>query len=266
MTPSIRPSEFVEGGAVPVDRNLTWKECRFALFDYTRKSGEKVATTCAARITYVDDDGQEFVQHYSASDPERFVPSQDGKQLVAVGSAQALSKSSNFYILMNALINAGFPENRLSEDISALDGLYTYNIGLPEPKRVGLVREAPAEGVVARERVLSVPSQILRLPWEKKGGKSAPVAAKAAVKGKVVAEAEESSDEEVTAKALGLVESALESAESVTRQKLAVKLFKDLAKDPDKDAVARLVFQPEFQAALLANGYSVDGEVISRAG
>src|SRR3990170_8564334 len=96
---SIRPSNFVEGGAVPVDKNLLWKECRFNLFDYTRKSGEVVATTVAAKITYVDDDGTEYDQQYSVGDPERFMPSKDGKTLIATVEGSSLSKSSNFYIL-----------------------------------------------------------------------------------------------------------------------------------------------------------------------
>jgi hypothetical protein len=253
---SLKPSEFIEGGAVPVDRNLTWKECRFDIFDYTKKDGTVVARSTTARITYVDDDGAEFIQHYSVAQPERFTPSADGKQLVAVGGAQALSKSSNYYILMNALINAGFPENKLGEDISILDGLYTYNIGLPEPKRSGLVREA-VEG--AREKVLSVPSQILKLPWEKKGGKGTP--AKTTTKTVVVEDAGDS--DAVTAKAIALVEKNLVDGET-TRQKLAVAVFKTLAKDPDKDAVAALIFKAEFQAILLGAGYTIDGERISK--
>lgn len=253
-TVSIKPSEFVEGGAVPVERNLHWKECRFNIFEYKKKSGEVVAKTTALRVTYVDDDDQEMEQQYSVTDPERFIPSADGKTLVAIGSAQNLSKSSNFYLLMNALINSGFPENKLSGDVSVLDGLYTYNIGLPEPKRVGLARQV-VEGETVRERVLSVPSKILSLPWEKKGkGKGAKAAASAAPA------------EDVTEKALAFVGKVIDAAGGpVSRQDLAVKLFKDLAKDPDKDAIAGLIFKPEFSAALLANGFSVDGEDISKA-
>ena len=256
---SIRPSEFVEGGAVPVDRNLTWRECRFNLFDYTRKDGTVVATTVAARINYVDDDGQEFEQQYSVTDKERFLPSADGKSLIAVGSAASLSKSSNFYVLMNALINAGFPENKLTGDVSVLDGLYTYNIGIPEPKRAGLAREVVA-GETARERILSVPSQILRLPGEKgKGGAKKAAPAKAS--------ASESDAEEINAKALKFVGELVDEADdgTISRQNVAVRLFKDMAKDPDKDAVARALFSPEFSATLLVSGFSLDGEDISRA-
>ena len=251
---SIRPSNFVEGGAVPVDKNLTWKECRFNLFDYTTKAGEVVATTIAARIKYVDDDGAEYDQQYSAGDPERFTPSKDGKTLIAVVDGASLSKSSNFYILMNALINAGFPENRIPEDgnISVLDGLYTHNIGLPEPKRSGLVRTAPVEGT--RERVISVPDSIIKLPWENKG-KAAGKASTKPVAG--VASAAEDADD-VVAGAVAMVTEMLASAEKVTRQQVAAKAIR--AKN---QAVAGLVFKPAFQAALTEAGFSIDGENIS---
>lgn len=257
MGVSIRPSEFVEGGAVPVDMNLLWKECRFNLFDY---AGKAKATT-AARIKYVSDGGTEYDQQYSVGDPERFIPSQDGKTLVAVGEAQSLSKSSNFSVLMNALINAGFPENKLPEsgDISVLDGLYTFNIGLPEPKRSGLARPVE-EG--ARPKVMSVPSQILRLPWEKKGGKK--VAAKVATEDEGGEEGGEG-DEAIAKKALDLVAKAVKTGGgTTTRQKIGVAVFKDLAKDPDKDAVASTIFSAEFQGTLLANGYKISGEEVSK--
>jgi hypothetical protein len=251
---------MVEGGAVPVDRNLTWEKCRFALFNYTKKDGTVVATTTAAEIHYKDDDGQESVQNYSVGDPERFIPSKDGKTIVAVGAAQALSKSSNFYLLMNNLISAGFPENRLDADISTLDGLYTFNIGVPEPKRSGLARTAPAEGEAVREKVLSVPSKILRLPWDKKGGKSAPVAKKSED------DAEEVSDE-VSEKALEIVGKVITvGGGKTTRQKVATALFKDKTLDQStRDAIAKYIFTAEFQGVLVVNGYTIVGEDIEKA-
>jgi len=249
MGVSIRPSEFVEGGAVPVDRNLLWKECRFNLFDYTTKSGEVVATTVAARIKFVDDEGAEYAQQYSAGDPNRFAPSADGKTLEALTSSENLSKSSNYYVLMNALINAGFPENKLGEDISTLDGLYTHNIGIPEPKRSGLVREVK-EG--ARERVISVPDSIIKLPWENKGGKAAPAKAKA-----TAAPAEED-DGDADADALAMVTEMLADADKVTRQQVATKAIRS-----KNQPVAKLVFSPKFAEVLTGAGFALDGEDIS---
>ena len=248
---SIRPSSFVEGGAVPVDRNLLWKECRFANFDYTKKSGEVVASTISAKIIFIDDDGTEYTQHYSAGDPARFQPSKDGKTLEALTESANLIKSSNYYILMNSLINAGFPENRLGEDISALDGLYAHHIGLPEPKRSGLVREA-AEG--ARERVISVPDSIIKLPWENKGGKAA--AKSAPAKKAEAAPAEDAGDAE--ADALAMVTEMLADADKVTRQQLATKAIKT-----KNQPVAKLVFSAKFAEVLTGAGFALEGEEIT---
>lgn len=257
MGVSFKPSDFVEGGAVPVDRNLLWEKVRFALFNYTKKDGTIVATTTSAEVHYKDDDGQEFVQNYSVGDPERFQPSSDGKTLVAVGAAPNLSKSSNFYLLINSLINAGFPENKVTDDISMLDGLYTYNIGLPEPKRAGLVRPT-VEGEQVRERVISVPSQILRLPWEKSKGKAA-AARPAAVKAALAVSAEIADENGIVAKAVEFIGKRVDDSGKAVRQSVAVAVFRDLAKDPDKDAIAGMIFTggPEFLAALAAQGYSL---------
>ena len=248
MGVSIRPSEFVEGGAVPVDRNLLWGPCRFDIFDYTKKDGTVVATTASAKIHYKDDEGTEYDQHYSAGDPARFQPSADGKTLEALTASENLSKSSNYYVLMNALTNAGFPENKLGEDISVLDGLYTHNIGIPEPKRSGLVRET-AEG--ARERVISVPDSIIKLPWEGKAG-----GAKAAPAKKAETTEEDAGDAE--ADALAMVTEMLADADKVTRQQVATKAIRS-----KNQPVAKLVFSPKFAEVLAGNGFALDGEEIS---
>ena len=250
MGVSIRPSQFVEGGAVPVDRNLLWKECRFQLYDYKNKAGDVVATTIAAVINFKDDDGAEYEQAYSAGDPNRFQPSADGKTLEALTESTNLSKSSNYYILMNALINAGFPENRLGDDISVLDGLYTHNIGIPEPKRSGLVREQ-VEG--ARERVISVPDSIIKLPWENKGKATAKPAAKSAP-------AEEDAGDAET-DALAMVTEMLADADKVTRQQVATKAIRS-----KNQSVAKLVFSPKFAEVLTGAGFSLDGEDITMGG
>jgi len=258
---SIRPSEFIEGVAVPVDRNLLWKECRFNIFDYTRKDGTVVATTTAAKIVYEDDEGNEYTQQYSAAGVDRFLPCKDGKgvypasmseeqfsKLPADEQAQyRLPKSSNFSVLMNAVINAGFPENRLT-DITSLEGLYAHHIGIPEPKRAGLVRET-VEG--AREKVISVPDTIIRLPWEK-SGKTAPAKSKATV----AAEEEFTSDAESAA--LAMVTEMLADNDKVTRQQVATKAIRS-----KNQQVAKLVFSPRFNKVLEDAGLVLEGEEIS---
>jgi len=258
---SIRPSDMVDSGGAPVDRNLLVRDAKFVIFQYTKKDGSPAlkpdgtpAKTIAAEITLLDDEGNENVQHYSVGDPERFVPSGDGKTLVSVSGAESISKSCNFHILMNGLVNAGFPENRLDDDISSLKGLYAYWIGVPEPKRPGLARTAEQD---ARTRVIPVPSQIHKLPWEKaKAGMKVPVAG--ATRARVVA------SENVLARTVEFVGLVVDESGMATRQELAARIFTDLAKDPERDAIAAAMFSPAIQAALLAKGFAVDGEEISR--
>jgi hypothetical protein len=258
MSPvSLRPSEMVEGGAVPVDQNLTWKNPEFVLFDYQGKA----KNTTALHLTLVSDDGTEHEQYYSVGDPERFSPSEDGKRVDPVGAAQALSKSSNFYLLMDALVKAGFPENRIGDDITILNGLVAFHIGLAEPKRAGLAKAPAADGSVAREKILSVPSTIIKFPWDKKAtGKVAPKTGAKAPQAAAV-------DEEVVAAAVAFAKRAIDAkGDAMTRQQLGVAAYKDkeLAKDPaTRDSIAKAVYTPEFSAAAIGEGMTVDGDSIS---
>ena len=269
MTPdkvSLRPSDAVEGGAVPVDKNLVIIGSRFSLWDYMGKA----KNTTAAKIDFKDDDGTEYTQYYSVGDPERFAPSEDGKTLVAVGTAAALSKSSNFVLFMTALVNAGFPENKVGEDISSLEGLKAYYIGQKPPTRAGLAQNAPVEGQKVYEKVILVPSVIIKLPWEKTDRKMAGTAGKALPKAEAET-AEESSDEtaedDVTTAAVDFIGKVVKAeGGSTTRQKVAQAVFKDkeLAKNGTRDGIASAVFAPGTQAALVAAGFTVKGETISK--
>ena len=258
---SIRPSDMVDSGGAPVDRNLLVQDAKFVIFQYTKKDGSlsmkpdgTPAKTTAAALTLLDDEGNENLQHYSVGDPERFVPSGDGKTLVSVSGAESISKSCNFHILMNGLVNAGFPENRLDDDISSIKGLYAFWIGVPEPKRPGLARTAEQD---ARTRVIPVPSLIHKLPWERaKAGVKVPTTG--AAKAKVAA------SEDVLARTIEFVGTVVDESGTATRQELAARIFTDLARDPERDAIAVAMFSPAIQAALLAAGFTVDGEEISR--
>lgn len=260
---SIRPSDHVDTGGAPVDRNMAIKSARFVVFQYTKKDGSPAlkadgspAKTTAAALTLVQDDGEENLQHYSVGDPERFVPSSDGKTLVSVSGAEAISKSCNFHVLMDELVKAGYPENRLDADISTLDGLYAYWIGMPEPKRPGLIRSTDGQ---ERARVIPVPSRIMRLPWDKpKAGARTPTpgAGKPKAAGAGV---------DVVARAVAFVGGVVDEEGTVTRQDLAARVFSKLAKDPERDAIAAVIFSPAISAALLAAGFTINGEDISRA-
>lgn len=255
---SLKLEAFTEGGAVPVDRNLTWKHPRFELFDYKNRAGEVVASTVALHITLVDDDGNEYEQMYSVGDPARFQPNPDdgGKTLLPITEGAAVSKSSNFHLLLSNTVNAGFPQNRLSDDgdVSIFDGLYAHHFGLPEPVRTGLRREVDPN---ARPRVISVPDKIIRLPWDKKGGAKTATAVKAKTGGG-------DGEADVAALAVSFIGKHLVDGET-SRKAVGAAVFRELAKDPNKDAIAAFIFTDDCKVALMEAGYTVDGEKISKS-
>lgn len=268
---SLKPSDFVEGGAVPRDKNLLVVAARFAMWDYQGKAPQ----TTAAKIDLRDDDGGEYTQYYSVSAPDKFVPSSDGKRLIPVGTAQAVVKSSNFAILIQNLVNAGFPESKIGADIGVLDNLYAYWTGVEPPKRAGLNKDREA---AAKEKgfepIILVPSQILRLPWDKKTNPAkpatkaapAPAAAAAASTAAATPPAENSDgDNPVLRKAVDFIKSEVNAAGgSITRSKIGAAVFRKLSADPDKEALTEAIFSSETSATLMEEGYMVKGETISK--
>lgn len=251
------PKNFVEGGLRTVNAELTWKDCKFGLFTYTKKDGTPTLNqktgqplqTVAALITYgLPGDDEDVVQAYSIGDPGRYEVSKDGKKLV---SDTPVTKGCNFALLMENLLNAGLPENKLEdlEDISTLNGMVTYNIGIPEPKRQGL---APRTDENGRERIISVPSEIRKLPWEKKASGKKP-ATKAAAK-------DEGADQQFIDFVAGQVESGGES----TKQELAQAVFSNPEYAKSASDIASKLFAPEGVTLLTENGFTVDGDTISK--
>lgn len=260
---SLRPSEAVEGGAVAPDGDYTVAEANVIIFDY---NGKAKAST-GAMLNLVGDDGAEYAQFYSAGDPARIAPSDDGRRIVpASDEVKGLNKSTNLYTLLSNTVNAGFPENKMSDDITAIfKGMRATWQALLQQERKTLKRDD------TRERFIPVPIKILQLPWEKKGAKTAAKAPAAAVKAattkaattKAAKAEEEAEDDGVTAKAVEVVRKLVEEKGPVTRQQVGVAVFK--LKDPQRDAIAKAVFSAELQSALMAEGFSIDGETISAA-
>lgn len=241
---SIRPSDMVEGAAVPQNMNLRVTAAKFTLFEYGGKSAQPAV---GAMLSLIDDQGVTYEQFYSAGSTERIIPSVDGKKLMPVGTATAVVKSSNFHILMRELVNAGFPENKLDKDVSSLTDLYAYWIGLPEPERLGLKKKGEDTG---RTKILCVPQKILRLPWETAGATTGVGAAL---------------DAEVVKAATELVDKALATSPVVTRAQLAGLVFSgEMLKHPKRNEISALVFSPQFKEILQGKGMKVDGENISK--
>lgn len=257
---SLRPSDAVEGGAIPKDKNNKITLARFVQWDYNGKA----PMTTALKLTLVDDDGEEHEQYYSVASPDRFIPTEDGRGLVAVGAATNLTKSSNYFLFAQNLVSAGFPENKIAGDPVIFENLYAYWIGIPEPTRTGLTRTAEQQARGVRE--LLVPQKVLSSPAIA-GGKGVKAPAKAAVKAAPPAATEDvvAADGDLTAKAVAFVTKLVtEAGGPITRKQVAARVFRDMAKDPQRDEISNLIFSADFSAELLAGGLKVKGEEISQ--
>lgn len=260
---SLNPETFTEGtGALPSNQNLATSGAKYVVWDYG-KPENGIKATCL-QLTMKGEDGEEHIQYWSFGDPKRVLPSPDGQYLDLQAGAQALAKSANGAIMMVELINAGFPVNRLSDakgesvPVSAIfDGLDAHWIAIPAPKREGLAEKPVLEGEKVYPKLILVPQKINHLPGEK-GGKKATTKAGAGT---------DNFDPIQAALALYNAEVA-KAGGTQTRAKVAQASFKDKALNKggiaNAEAVRGVLFESEMVAALEADGFTVEGEKVSK--
>lgn len=253
MGMSLKPSEMKHGTGLINDVDVTVREARWVSWDY---QGKIQTPVLAMGITFVTDDGEEHDQYFSAGNDalKSFVPSKDGKTTVAVKEGGGLNDNSTLALFMVSLVEAGFPEDKLGDDATALEGLYCHIVRKPQPKREGIAKQ---EG--QREQTYIAVEKIHSLPWEKKVSKPGGVAAKKSVVGKPAAAAAAgktngaaapTDDSELDAKAMGAVmDAAMGNGGSIAKSGLSQAIFKALVKDPDRNKVVTLAFKDEFLAA-----------------
>ena len=243
---SLNPETFTEGGGLIDDVDVSFKDCLFEMFDY---QGKVAVPIPALKATMVTEDGDEMDQFWSMGSANDWIPSEDGSQIVAVGSATGIRSSSNGGIFLKSLIDAGFPVDKLGDDITVLDGMQAHVIQVPAPKRAGIKKAKRADGKEYEDTILII-GEIKTMPWEKSKPKGAPKG-KAAGKGKAKpkaksAEEAHAQDEDLEAKATAAILEILEEAGTVSKKELPGKIFQTMKADPDRNAVVKLVFSDEF--------------------
>src|SRR6185312_14348566 len=131
------------GGAGLTERDYLLTDHTIAIWDYEGKGAQTIALRIAAQPGKAQGknfvaSGEPQVQYYSIGDPTSFSPDATGHRIVAVGTRSTLGKSSNFYIYLENLVNAGFPEDRYDNDVSAFNNMVVHITPIPAPKREGL--------------------------------------------------------------------------------------------------------------------------------
>lgn len=265
---SLKPSDAQVGGGLYDDVDVRIEKCRFKTWDYMGKIPSPVLGLAVTYKTLVD--AVEFEQVYSAGDLKHFVPSQDGRFAIPVGSQTGLNDNSNAIQFLAALVNAGFPEDRIANDVSVFEGTEGHVNQVPQKERKGLAGDPSA-----KNKTLLVVTQIHKYPWEK--GKVAPIKPAAA---KTVAQAVTGPTEVSAAPAPAGNGIAAKSVETVmgilmtkggtvTKAAIAQEAFKVLAKDPDRNAVVQAIYKDEFLHGKSVEGgvpWQFDGTTISLGG
>lgn len=154
---SLNPETFSEGGGLINDVEGEWKEFRFEMKDL--KGGSNLSPYLACNFVA---DGEEYELNWSCGGAAFWEPSGDGKSLKAKGSAKGINKGSNLGIFLASLYNAGFPKDKLGNDIQVLNGMVAHMIRVPAPERRGLSQPEPG-----RERTIPTVHKIVKLPWDK---------------------------------------------------------------------------------------------------
>ena len=240
---SLSPDDFTEGGGLVDDVDVVFKECRFDLFDYNGKIAQGVPSL---KLSLELEDGEEAEQYYSMGSANDWMPSEDGKQLIAVGKAEHIRVTSNGGIFLKSLIDAGFPPEKLDDDISVLDKMEAHMVRVPAPKRPGLKRNKREDGRDFEETILIV-SEIKTLPWESKGKAKG----KAPAKGKTQSKSKaKDTGSDVDSVATETILAILADEGSITKKELPAKIFQVLKDNPDRNAVVKAAFDDDF----LSNG------------
>jgi hypothetical protein len=289
---SLNPDSFISTGLIN-DTDVEILEASFVEWDYDGKSER--GPSLFLRLTLhpldpqvVEQFGEEVLQYYSAGDLSRFQPSPDGKSVVQVGGASAMSNSTNMAEFLRSLISSGLPSDQLTGSSSVLEGMTCHVIRVPQQKRAGL---AAREGQTDRVPEILVVDKIISMRGEARpvaGGKALykGVAAQAPVKGLAKAAAPASRNVPVptaaaarangetgaaggdpTEQAVQILQAMLaENNGSLPKPMLAAKSFKHVSRNPNRQDIIDLFKNDEFLEMGNAEGWwAFDGTTIQGA-
>lgn len=160
---SLKPSDATQGGLID-DVNVNIIDAGFFLTDYEGKS-DVAAPALIVQYETVPADGSDpvqFDQIYSAGSSTYFTPSEDNKMLLPVGDKTGINNSTNCFQFLSSLVDCGFPEDAIGDDISVIVGIAGHVRRVAQPKRSGLLRQR--DGEEQREKSTLLFDTITALP------------------------------------------------------------------------------------------------------
>lgn len=258
---SLLPEDFSEGGGLPAVDTVSKLNFAFTMYTFSDKP-----VPCLMMEIIDNDTGENYgQQYYAAGSPEAWNVSDDGKNLIPVGTKKKLAGSSDVAQVIKALINAGFPTDRLAEgDITKATGVVALIGEIPALDFKGSPRKRKAKDGKEYDATLLVPVEIRELPGAnpnvKKGAKAAPppaakkpAAPKAAdtAKDETAPKGTENAatgasavEEKATAFILDMLTEA--GADGLPKKGLAGAAMKKFSDDTDRTAIVKTVGSDAF--------------------
>lgn len=129
---SLKPSDFRESTFLD-DVDVIIKECRFTLFDFNGAIEEAVP---CLKVEFETEDGTIVSQHYGAGfSSEEWQPSEDGHRLVPCSTHTQMSAGNNCSLFIQSLVNSGFDEDKIENDVTIFEGLNVHVAQMAAPRR-----------------------------------------------------------------------------------------------------------------------------------
>jgi hypothetical protein len=253
---SLNPKDALAGALAP-DGEAVIESARAVMFDYSGK----VAPAPAAWVHLKYVDGTEFDQYYSCGSADKLAPSPDGKRFINPNGDDGeahFGKGSNFMLLVSSILDAGYPEDKLSDDLSSFDGMRVVIQNKPQPKRQGL--QGDREG-----KVIPLVAKILQLPGEKPARPTTvhTGTSPASTPASLVATASEL-DTVTVEKVQEILAEAAGNTRTVQQLGMAILMRMGKEKDPRMADVKKLATDPTWLAAHAEEGaWRFDGKSVT---
>lgn len=127
MAVNMNPDKAVQNSFVPNVGVLEITKARVVIDKYNLKDADKteIKSTVVA-FTIKDASGDTFEQplNLSLGNPSTFWPSEDGTKIEADPNREGgISKGCNFYKWLTSAIDAGFPQDKVGDDVTVFEGL-----------------------------------------------------------------------------------------------------------------------------------------------
>lgn len=244
---SLRPSDAVESSKFD-DVDVVLKSVRTCFFDYNGKIAAPGAPAIEVEFENVSDQST-FKEHYTAGDAAKLVPSSDGRRFEPVitdgGSSPAgLGKNSNAMQLITSILNAGFPEDRLTDEVTPFTGLKAHM------NRVTQNSAKNSKDKGAQDRTVLVVTKIHALPGEKGASAGAKKGPAKVLQGPTPAPAAAQGGDDaddINALAVATVMEVLgEAGTPLSVKDVNTKVFGKLGTNPLRNRVVQRMYQKDF--------------------